>query len=181
MNPIFILSVFFTFVSVLIESASLYLQWKGKKLASLFGKDAFNFHVILTLTFWGIAVWAFIALQSSAHPLFHQSIGLKYLGLVILIAGFGLFLWAFNLLGFKRSLGLNFFKDNVPLLEDSLYKYIKNPQIIGFCMGMVGFALFTQSIYNLVIAIEVVILMFPHTKIENLPLKRKDKDANPGN
>jgi len=39
-------------------------------------------------------------------------------------------------------------------------------------MAVFGFALFTRSLYNLVIALEFIILMIPHMHVENIPLKR---------
>ncbi len=80
-------------------------------------------------------------------------------------------LWAFKLLGLKRSLCINFFEENVPVLRSSLYKYVKNPMDIGFWVALLGFALFTGSVYNLVIAAEFIIVMFPHMMLENIPLK----------
>ncbi|MBA7701053.1 hypothetical protein ES703_109784 [subsurface metagenome] len=80
--------------------------------------------------------------------------------------------WGFKLLGIKRSFGLNFFEDNVPIVNRSLYKSIKNPEDYGFWMAVFGFALFTRSLYNLVIALEFIILMIPHMHVENIPLKR---------
>lgn len=90
----------------------------------------------------------------------------------MLIGGFTLAFWAFKLLGLKRALCLNFFEDNVPEVTESLYKYLKNPLDYGIWMMLVGFAIFTQSIYSLVIAAEFIIIMIPHIILENKPLHR---------
>jgi hypothetical protein len=39
-------------------------------------------------------------------------------------------------------------------------------------MALVGFAIFTRSIYNLVIAVEFIIIMIPHIILENKPLSK---------
>ena len=37
--------------------------------------------------------------------------------------------------------------------------------------SLIGFALFTRSIYNLIIGIEFIVIMIPHIMLENVPLK----------
>jgi len=106
------------------------------------------------------------------HPLFHSSIILKHAGLILLISGLILTCWALRLLGLKRAWCLNFFKENVPVVRESLYRYVKNPLDYGIWMALVGFAIFTQSIYNLVIALEFIIIMIPHIILENKPLNK---------
>ena len=90
----------------------------------------------------------------------------------MLISGIVLGSWAFRLLGLKRVLCLNFFEENVPVVRESLYKYIKNPADYGLWTTLIGFAIFTGSIYNLTIAVEFIIIMIPHIILENKPLKR---------
>jgi len=65
----------------------------------------------------------------------------------------------------------NFFERYVLIVKTSLYKYIKNPMDIGLWMALIGFAFFTRSIYNLIIAIEFVVIMIPHIMLENIPLQ----------
>jgi protein-S-isoprenylcysteine O-methyltransferase Ste14 len=113
-----------------------------------------------------------IALQFERHPLFHQSIILRHLGLILLIGGAVLALWGFKLLGLKRSLGLNFFEEDVTVVQKSLYKYVKNPEDYGLWMILLGFALLTRSTYNLVIAIEFIVIMIPHIILESRPLRK---------
>jgi protein-S-isoprenylcysteine O-methyltransferase Ste14 len=97
---------------------------------------------------------------------------MKYAGFVICVSGLVLAIWGFKLLGIKRSFGLNFFEDNVPTVNKSLYKSIKNPEDYGFWMAVFGFALFTRSSYNLVIALVFIFLMIPHMHVENIPVKK---------
>lgn len=88
----------------------------------------------------------------------------------MLISGLIVALWALKLLGIKRALCLNFFEENVPVVKRSLYKYINNPLDYGFWIALIGFALFTGSMYNLIIAGEFIIVMIPHVMLENVRL-----------
>jgi len=172
MNRIFSLTVIFAFLAIFVESINLILQLKGGKLTKWFGRNAFNIHMITTGIFWVITFCLIVYLQFGKHPLFHSSIILKYTGLILLIVGVIVAFWAFRLLGLKRALCLNFFEDNVPEVTDSLYKYVKNPLDYGIWMTLVGFAIFTQSVYNLVIAVEFIIIMIPHIILENRALNK---------
>ena len=174
MNRIFILTIIFVFLTIFVESTNLILQLKGRRLTKWFGKNAFNFHMISTGFFGVITFCLFVILQFEEHPLFHNSIilNLKYIGLILSIFGIILASWAFSLLGLKRSLCLNFFAENVPIVNESVYKYIKNPVDYGLWMALIGFAVFTDSIYNFAIAVEFIIIMIPHIMLENKPLKK---------
>ena len=172
MNEIFLLTLIFAFLAILVESVNLILQLKGRKLTKWFGKNAFNIHMITTGIFWAITLCLIVILQFENHPLFHSSIILKYVGLILLISGLILASWAFRLLGLKRASCLNFFEENVPVVRESLYKCIKNPLDYGLWMVFVGLAIFTGSVYNLAIAIEFIIIMIPHIMLENKPLNR---------
>ena len=175
MKKLFFLTLIFAFLAIFVESINLILQLKGKRLTKWFGKNAFSIHMLTTAFFWAITFCLIVYLQFGNHPLFHSSIILKYAGLSLLIVGLLLAFWAFKLLGLKRALCLNFFKENVPVVKESLYKYIKNPLDYGIWMVLVGFAIFTQSIYNLVIAVEFIIIMTPHIILENKPLHRLER------
>ena len=173
MNAIFILSAIFVFLTVFVESVNLLLQLKGKILSRWFGKNAFVIHAVITLAFWTVAFCFVFALQFEKHPHFHNSDFLKYVGFALMIPGLIMAVWGFKLLGLKRALCLNFFKENIQLIDHPLYHYVKNPTDYGFWFMLLGFALFSQSLYNLIIALEFIILMIPHIYLENVPLKVK--------
>lgn len=158
MNRIFILTMISVLLTIFVEFLNLILQLKGRKLTKWLGKNAFNFHMIITGIFWVITLSLYVILQFEEHPLFHNSIILKYIGLILLISGIILASCAFRLLGLKRLLCLNFFEENVPVVKESLYKYIKNPADFGLWMVLIGFAIFTRYIYNLAIAFEFIII-----------------------
>ncbi len=172
MSRIFILTLIFAFLAIFVESTNLILQLRGRRLTKWFGKNAFSIHMITTGIFWAITFCLMVSLQLGNHPLFHRSVSLKYVGSILLISGLILVFWAFRLLGLKRALCLNFFQENVPVIRESLYKGIKNPLDYGIWMVLVGFAIFTGSVYNLAIAIEFIIIMIPHIVLENKPLDR---------
>jgi protein-S-isoprenylcysteine O-methyltransferase Ste14 len=172
MNRVFFLAIVFIFLAVFVEFVNLVLQLKGRKLNRWFGKDAFKFHMTITLILWTIAFFLIAILQFQKQPLFHNIIVLKYIGMVMVISGLIVSVWALVLLGLRRSLCLNFFEDNVPVVTKSLYKYCENPMDYGFWIALIGFALFTGSIFNLVIAVEFIIVMIPHLMLENIPLKK---------
>jgi protein-S-isoprenylcysteine O-methyltransferase Ste14 len=172
MNKVLLLTLIFAFLAIFVESLNLILQLKGRRLSRWFGTNAFGIHMITTSIFWVITFSLIVYLQFGKHPLFHSSIILKYAGLSLLTAGVILAFWAFRLLGLKRALCLNFFKENVPEVKESLYKYLKNPLDYGIWMTLVGFAIFTQSVYNLVIAVEFIIIMIPHIILENKVLNK---------
>lgn len=169
---LFILTIISVFLTIFIESLVFILQLKGKKFTKWLGPHAFTIHMIITGFFWVASFGLIVLLQFEKHPFFHNSSILKYAGLGIGVSGLVFAIWGFRLLGVKRSFGLNFFEDNIDTVNKSLYKSIKNPEDYGFWMAVFGFALFTRSSYNLVIAIEFIVLMIPHMYVENIPLKK---------
>jgi protein-S-isoprenylcysteine O-methyltransferase Ste14 len=172
-SVLFVLTLVSIFLAVSVESLVFILQLKGQKFSQWFGKNAFRVHIVITGFFWALSFCFILLLQLKKHPVFHNSVVLKYAGLIVLISGLTIATWGFCLLGIKRSFGQNFFEENVPVVKKSLYKSIKNPEEYGFWMAVLGFAFFTQSLFNLVIAFEFIILMIPHMCVENLPLKKR--------
>jgi protein-S-isoprenylcysteine O-methyltransferase Ste14 len=112
-----------------------------------------------------------VILQFGEHPQFHNNIVLRYIGLIMLVSGLIVAMWALKLLGIKEASCLNFFEENVPVVKKSLYTYINNPMDYGFWIALIGFALLTGSMYNLIIAGEFIIIMIPHVMLENIRIK----------
>lgn len=176
-STLFFLTVISVFLTVSVESLIFILQLKGQKFNKWFGLRAFMIHMIVTGSLWVVTFGLIVLLQFEKQTFFHKSLILKYTGLVLFISGLVVASWGFKLLGSKRSFGLNFFEEDVPIIKKSLYKSIKNPEDYGFWMALAGFALFTRSFSNLVISIEFIILMIPHMCIENIPLKKSLKNS----
>jgi len=172
MNTIFVLTIIFVFLTIFVESINFILQLKGRRLTKWFGRNAFSVHMTSTGTLWVLTFCWIVILQFEEHPLFHNSTILKYIGLILLISGIILASWALRLLGLKRSFGLNFFEEDVPVVKNSLYKYVKNPEDVGLWAALVGLAIFTGSIYNLLIAVEFIMIMIPHIILESKPLRQ---------
>jgi len=172
MDFLFIATLIVIFLTVLIEYMDLRLQLKGKKLSKWFGKKAFTIHAWLISILWSLTFLMIFILQYFEHPYFHEFYILSSLGLIFILFGLGIAILALFLLGIKRALHLNFFKDKVQVINSSLYKYFENPITYGFWMALIGFAFFTRSLYNLIIAIEFILLMIPVMLIENIPVPK---------
>jgi len=170
MNNLFILSIISIFLTIHIESLFLLFQMKGNYLIKWFGKFAFKIHAAITIFLWIITFILIFFLQLYPHPRFHDHLSVQYVGLVLIFAGSILAIWSFSLLGLKRALCVNFYEKNVSVERRSIYKYLNNPLDIGLWAGLLGFALWTGSIYNLIIAGEFILVMIPHIWLENKPL-----------
>jgi hypothetical protein len=171
MSPIFILTTIFIALTIVVEAILLGLQLEGRKLTRWLGTHAFTFFAFVVLTLWFILLYLLILLQYEEHPLFHTSAFVQHVGLVLFFAGIILAAWSFSLLGVKRALCINFFVDNVPLVTESVYRYLKNPAHYGFWLALTGFAVYTRSWYNFAIAVEIVVVMIPLIWLENKPLE----------
>lgn len=170
MHNILIITIISIFLTIHVESFFLILQRKGQYVSKWFGKYAFLFHATITIILWTFTFILIFFLQLRPHPLFHNLPSLQLTGFIIGLAGIILAIWGFLLLGLKRALCLNFYEKNVPKVQKSIYKYIHNPLDIGLWTALLGFALFTRSLYNLIIAAEFILVMIPHIWLENKPL-----------
>ncbi|MBU7013006.1 MAG: hypothetical protein HXS46_20170 [Theionarchaea archaeon] len=175
MSRLFILTLILVFLTIFGESVNLILQLKGRKLTKWFGSRAFIIHMAITGGLWVITFIAILLLQMEDQPVFHERIVLQYTGFVLFIGGGAVALWAFSVLGLKRALCLNFFEEGVPVATEGPYSYFSNPLDYGLWTALIGFALLTGSLYNLVIAVEFILVMIPHVMLENTVLMEKDK------
>ena len=175
MSRLFILTLILVFLTIFGESVILILQSRGRKFTKWFGSRAFQIHAVITGSLWAITFIAILLLQTEDHPAFHERTVFYYIGLILFIGGGTLALWAVSVLGLNRALCLNFFKEGIPVATEGPYKYLSNPMDYGFWTALLGFALFTGSLYNLVIATEFFLVMIPHVMLENTILP----EANP--
>jgi protein-S-isoprenylcysteine O-methyltransferase Ste14 len=167
----FLLTIVFVFLTISVESLMLALQLGGRKLTRWFGEKAFTVHALVTVCFWVVTSCLLLALQFHDHPSLHGIPALRYVGIGLLVVGAAVALWAFVLLGPRRSLCLNFFEKGVPTVTRSLYKYLRNPMDLGMCVALAGLAAATDSIYNLIVGLEFIALMIPHAMLENRPFR----------
>lgn len=175
MSELFILALILVFLTIFGESVNLILQLKGRKLTKWFGSRAFALHMVITGGLWVITFIVILLLQMKDHPIFHERIVLQYTGFVLLIGGGAVTLWAFRVLGLKRALCLNFFEEGVTAATEGPYNYFSNPLDYGLWTALIGFAFLTGSLYNLVIAVEFIMVMIPHVMLENTVLMEEDK------
>ncbi|MGM0442140.1 MAG: methyltransferase [Elusimicrobiota bacterium] len=170
-------TVILVFVAILVETLSLYLQHKDKKLTLWFKNFDFIVHSLITVLLWTAMGISFILLQFKEQLYFEKFISpdiLTYFtaaGWIILAGGLTVSIWGFIRLGPRRSLGLNFFREDVPVVKNSIYKYINNPETGGLCWALFGFSFVTGSVYNFFIALEFTVLMVFHTKLENITVR----------
>ncbi len=171
MDVLFVLTIVFVFLTISVESLMLVLQVRGRRLTRWFGRKAFTIHASVTVCFWVVTSCLLAALQFHDHPSLHGIRALRYVGIGLLLVGAAVGLWAFALLGPRRSLCLNFFEKDVPTVRRSLYRYLRNPMDLGLCVGLAGLAVATDSIYNLIVGLEFTALMIPHARLENRPFR----------
>ena len=167
MSRLFIFALMFVFLTIFGESVNLILQLRGRKITKWVGPYAFTFHMAITGGLWVITFIVILLLQMEDHPTFHDHLILQYTGLILLVSGGAVALWTCNVLGLKRALCLNFFEEGVPAATEGPYRYLSNPLDYGFWTALIGFALLTGSLYNLVIAVEFILVMIPHVMLEN--------------
>ncbi|MGM0568143.1 MAG: methyltransferase [Elusimicrobiota bacterium] len=168
---LFIYTCIAVFAAIFIETFMLCIQYKKNKMTEYFGDKDFKVHSLITSFLWFFMFLLFFLLQLEKHPSFHNIEIFRLAGAILLVLGLIVCLWAFLLMGIKRSLAVNFYRSNIPLQKSGIYKYLKNPETAGLCWALIGFAFFTSSLYNIIIAFEFTILMIPHTIIENKPLR----------
>lgn len=170
---LFLSTLIAVFFMVLAESVNLILQLRGKFLTKWFGKRAFDFNKYITVSLWSLTFLLYIVLQFKEHPLFHSTPLLKYVGLAVGLPGLGVSVWGYKILGSRPSLCLNFFEEDTAVVHHFLYRYVKHPEDFGLWTALFGYAFFTASLWNLIIAAEFVLVMTPHIYLESIPLKRK--------
>lgn len=95
-----------------------------------------------------------------------------------MIIGAVLAIRAFSIFGLKRTLCINFYRRDIEVIKSSLYKYINNPMDYGLWAFLVGFAFFSRSLQNLLIAGVFIVVMIPHIMIENIPIRDKKEEGS---
>ena len=175
MNTFFLINMILVFLTIIVEFLMFYLQRKGRYMDKWFGDQAFFVHSLITLLLWTATWISIIAFQFAEHPSFHNSLSLQIFGWTLAIIGVSIATLGYKELGLRRSLGVNFYEEGTELEESGIYKWIKNPEENGYWIMLIGLALATDSLYNLVLAIEFIVLMIPHQKLENMPVQKERK------
>ena len=172
-NWVFIFTVLLIFLAIEVESCMLWIEWNHQILSKRWGEKAFTIHSRITSTLWSLASVGILLSISFKFPTFHNLPVLIIFGWIFFALGMIIATLGFNGLGLDRSLAVNFFKEEErDYITSGIYRFIKHPEEYGFWIMMIGLALGTTSTYVLIFAAEFIILMIPHQKIENLPLKK---------
>lgn len=161
------------FLAIAVESALFILQYKFRWLTLLCGDKDFRWHAGITLSFWILAGILLVILQFFAQPRFHQNAALQYSGGIMLLLGLALSVSGFRILGLRQSLGLNFYRQDIPRCEHRLFRIVKHPMDFGLWFMLFGWALLSRATFNLVVALFVMLLMIPHIRIEQLAVPRE--------
>ena len=163
--PMFALVCAVAVYTITAEIIILYLQKTYKLLSRIFGSYAFYIHGALSLINWCVLGTVVIMLQYEQHPQFNFLP--STLWVILLLVGILISSLAFAQLGLRRSLHINFYQLNIPTLRTEIYLYLKNPEYTGFWMILIGLTMLTQSWYNLLLTIFIIILMIPLQVLEN--------------
>jgi len=162
----------FTFINLSYHIIILYFEYEKKVLTSIFHNQAFNIHSLISMALWSINGLMILALQFSDHPKFHNFPPLSIIGGIFFVIGVILGLLGYLTLGLVRSLHYNFFfKIDQKIVRKGIYKYLDNPEYEGLLLILLGYALYTDSLFNLIIFLEFLILIVPLKFIEDKPLK----------
>ena len=162
----------FIFINVGYHITILYFEYERKFLTEIFHDRAFIVHAIISMTLWSLNALFIFALQFSDHPSLHNFPPMSMIGGIFLVIGIIIGLLGYLTLGLSRSLHYNFFfPSKKTVVTKGIYKYLYNPQYEGFFLILLGFALFTDSLYNLFIFLEFLILIPLLSYIESKPLK----------
>ena len=88
-------------------------------------------------------------------PRIHVSLILQSAGWAVITLGVLIMLWSLAGLGLRRTHGV----DADFLVQTGLYRWTRNPQIIGFSLGMIGFITLWPSWHMLVSILLLVVLL----------------------
>jgi protein-S-isoprenylcysteine O-methyltransferase Ste14 len=174
MNPPFVYALIVLFVFFVVKYLFVSLQVKDKRVSRWFGKNAFVVQTGIHLVLMFFASYLFIlAVLGSEGHFSSRYRWLEIAGFVYMMAGIIVFFWASSLLGFRQSFGSRFFGDKATIVKTSLYKYVKNPMYSGIASIYLGFALWQNSWYGIIFAVEYAILAKILANLENRGLYEK--------
>ncbi len=161
----------FILVNIGYHIIVLNLEYEKRVLTKLFNEKAFKVHAFVSMTLWTVTGLIILAFQLLDHPNFHNFPPMSAIGGIFLVIGIFIGLMGYLALGLTRSLHYNFFFEMTEnVVKRGIYKYLDNPQYEGLFFILLGFAFLTDSLYNLIIFLEVLILMVLLKYIEDKPI-----------
>ncbi len=167
-----IILMLFIFINLSYHIIVLYFEYEKKVLTKILKTKAFTFHSFISMTLWSINGLMIVAFQLSDHPVLHNFQPISLLGGIFLVIGIIIGTLGYLTLGLVRSLHYNFFYDiENKIILKGIYSYLSNPEYVGFLFILLGLAFLTDSLYNLIIFLEFLILIIPLKYIEDKPIK----------
>ena len=165
-----------------LQAGLIYLQQTSGRLAGWWGSHAFFVYNVITLVPWAAFVLLFAALQFSQHPsLPWGNLWFQVIGGILIFSGASLALWVAILLGPARLNGLGYFAPAmIDVKEERVisgpFRWMKNPMYTGFFLVFLGIALGKNSLYDLAIALESLLLLNGfQAGVENREWSRRDR------
>jgi len=123
------------FVCYIIRTVFNVLVYKGTPIAE--NRKILNFiFVIMGILWFSWHYMCFIdPIKINIHSFF------RYIGFVLFIMGFSLFILSHTKLGG--------FEDKGGLITGGIYSKVRNPMYLGFIIWIIGFPIFTESVFTL--------------------------------
>lgn len=164
-----------------LQTGLIYVQQRSGTLSRWWGARAFSIYNFITLAPWAAFLLFYVTLQFEQHPqlpwpsLWHQVIG----GILV-VSGTCLSVWVATLFGPARLNGLRHFTGATDegRIKSGPFRWIDNPMYTGYFLILLGIALWQNSLYDLVIALESLLLLNGvQARIENSGLSRGRKST----
>lgn len=155
-------SVILFFLASLIQSGLILLQQRGETLTRRLGRYAFPAYNFVTLVPWAAFVVTYAILQLESHPgLPLSGMWVQALGVLLFLVGSFLAGWVAVLLGPARLNGLRFFDPAIrrDRVLSGPFRLMRNPMYTGFFLVFLGAAFWKDSLYDLAIALESLVLL----------------------
>jgi protein-S-isoprenylcysteine O-methyltransferase Ste14 len=154
-----------------LQAGLIFLQQSGGWLTRWWGTHAFAIYNVITLIPWAAFVLVYVVFQFTEHPaLPWEGIWLQIIGGILIFAGLSEALWVAILLGPARLNGLRFFSPSLQKerVISGPFRWLENPMYTGYFLVFLGIALLRNSLYDVVIALESLLLLnYFQSTIEN--------------
>ncbi|MFQ6026892.1 MAG: methyltransferase family protein [Dehalococcoidia bacterium] len=175
--PLFWVTVGLFVFSNVLQTGLLYAQQRNGSLSRWWGCRAFTIYNFVTLVPWAAFLVAYLSLHLRPHQLLPCHSGwVQVAGGAIFLLGAVLALWVGKLLGPARLNGVRHFSATADAkgIESGPFRWMDNPMYTGCFLMLLGIGLWKNSLPDLVIALESLILLNHfQSRIENSGLTRR--------
>ncbi len=178
----YILGAYFTFIAI-FYSVKLVMNRTGKPITFLGKVGTAHWLGHITFRIFRLAIW-WVCLARIFYPQVDSYIGtfeplmssvINLIGLVLIVAGFGLIFTCHKVLKQHWRLGID---ESGPekLVTTGIYSKSRNPIFLGVLIGQFGFFLALPSIFSLVCLALGVLSVISQVKLEEEHLQNSLKD-----